>query len=161
MLRGLVYRLGYVPGAVAQAKEEKLRAREEKLREQLRAMQEERQREAEARRDDSRQHEIGMAKLVSEHERRLAKATEEISKSARQRAAFEERLEATVREGQAMAERVEVATRELVIAREHLMAIEVKLDILEGAANVLDGRLRAARAQSEGQRRQSVDGASS
>jgi type I site-specific restriction endonuclease len=35
------------------------------------------------------------------------------------------------------------AERELVVAREHLMAIEVKLDILEGAANVLDARTRA------------------
>jgi hypothetical protein len=34
--------------------------------------------------------------------------------------------------------------RELAIAREHLMAVEVKLDILEGAANVLDVRTRAA-----------------
>ena len=32
--------------------------------------------------------------------------------------------------------------KELVLAREHLMAIEVKLDILEGAANVLDARTR-------------------
>ena len=36
------------------------------------------------------------------------------------------------------------AVRELVVAREHLMAVEVKLDILEGAANVLDLRTRAA-----------------
>lgn len=43
------------------------------------------------------------------------------------------------------------AERELVVAREHLMAIEVKLDILEGAANVLDSRTRAviARPRSE------------
>jgi hypothetical protein len=33
--------------------------------------------------------------------------------------------------------------RELAVAREHLMAVEVKLDILEGAANVLDVRTRA------------------
>jgi hypothetical protein len=41
--------------------------------------------------------------------------------------------------------------RELMVARDHLMAIEVKLDILEGAANVLDLRTRAAvsRARSE------------
>jgi chromosome segregation ATPase len=32
--------------------------------------------------------------------------------------------------------------RELMVARDHLMAIEVKLDILEGAANVLDRRTR-------------------
>ena len=34
--------------------------------------------------------------------------------------------------------------RELMVARDHLMAIEVKLDILEGAANVLDQRTRGA-----------------
>ena len=34
--------------------------------------------------------------------------------------------------------------RELMVARDHLMAIEVKLDILEGAANVLDKRTRGA-----------------
>lgn len=34
------------------------------------------------------------------------------------------------------------AERELTVARDHLMAIEVKLDILEGAANVLDKRTR-------------------
>ena len=39
------------------------------------------------------------------------------------------------------------AERELMVAREHLMAIEVKLDILEGAANVLDVRTRAAISQ--------------
>ena len=36
------------------------------------------------------------------------------------------------------------AERELTVARDHLMAIEVKLDILEGAANVLDKRTRSA-----------------
>jgi hypothetical protein len=40
--------------------------------------------------------------------------------------------------------------RELILAREHLMAIEVKLDILEGAANVLDVRTRTAIRQSTG-----------
>jgi chromosome segregation ATPase len=39
------------------------------------------------------------------------------------------------------------AERELTLAREHLMAIEVKLDILEGAANVLDTRTRSVIAQ--------------
>ena len=36
------------------------------------------------------------------------------------------------------------AEQSLGLAREHLMAIDVKLDILEGAANVLDARTRAA-----------------
>ena len=40
--------------------------------------------------------------------------------------------------------RLKDAERELAVARDHLMAIEVKLDILEGAANVLDKRTRSA-----------------
>lgn len=44
-------------------------------------------------------------------------------------------------------ERLATAERELTIAREQLMAIEVKLDILEGAANVLDRRMRNAVSQ--------------
>jgi hypothetical protein len=36
------------------------------------------------------------------------------------------------------------AEQALGLAREHLMAIDTKLDILEGAANVLDARTRAA-----------------
>ena len=34
--------------------------------------------------------------------------------------------------------------RALAVAREQLMAVEVKMDILEGAANVLDARTRSA-----------------
>jgi hypothetical protein len=40
--------------------------------------------------------------------------------------------------------RLAEAEQALNVAREHLMAIDVKLDILEGAANVLDTRTRAA-----------------
>jgi hypothetical protein len=47
-------------------------------------------------------------------------------------------------------EQLVTTERELILAREHLMAIEVKLDILEGAANVLDSRTRAAIRQSTG-----------
>jgi hypothetical protein len=47
-------------------------------------------------------------------------------------------------EVQSLRTRLAEAERELMVAREHLMAIEVKLDILEGAANVLDIRTRAA-----------------
>ena len=45
-------------------------------------------------------------------------------------------------EFQAMRQRLSGAERDVAVARDHLMAIEVKLDILEGAANVLDGRTR-------------------
>jgi chromosome segregation ATPase len=43
------------------------------------------------------------------------------------------------------------AEQQLGLAREHLMAIDVKLDILEGAANVLDSRTRAVVAQQAGE----------
>jgi chromosome segregation ATPase len=42
----------------------------------------------------------------------------------------------------AMQSRLAETERALTLAREHLSAIEVKLEILEGAANVLDARTR-------------------
>lgn len=42
------------------------------------------------------------------------------------------------------------AEQELAAARNHLMIVEVKLDILEGAANVLDARTRTTTAQQSG-----------
>jgi chromosome segregation ATPase len=42
----------------------------------------------------------------------------------------------------ALEKRLDDADGTLVTARDHLMSVEVKLDILEGAANVLDARTR-------------------
>ena len=42
---------------------------------------------------------------------------------------------------------LEAVKRDLVLAREALMAVDVKLDILEGAANVLDLRTRGVAAR--------------
>ena len=47
--------------------------------------------------------------------------------------------------------RLIAAERELAMTREHLMATEVKLDILEGAANVLDARMRTVLSRQPGQ----------
>jgi predicted RNase H-like nuclease (RuvC/YqgF family) len=47
-------------------------------------------------------------------------------------------------------QRLIVAEQELAAARNHLMIVEVKLDILEGAANVLDARTRTTAAQQPG-----------
>jgi chromosome segregation ATPase len=52
---------------------------------------------------------------------------------------------------ESMQARLIEAQRDLATAREHLMAIEVKLDILEGAANVLDVRTRAALVRQPGE----------
>jgi len=65
--------------------------------------------------------------------RLVERSTTAASKSASDTLAFEQ-----------LRERLETTERELAAAREHLMAIEVKLDILEGAANVLDVRTRTA-----------------
>ena len=62
------------------------------------------------------------------------------------RAATEQKATLTNRdeaEWKAMQSRLTESERALAIAREQLMAIEVKLDILEGAANVLDARTRS------------------
>ena len=55
-----------------------------------------------------------------------------------------ERWEKRAAEFDALTARLKDVERDLAVAREHLMAVEVKLDILEGAANVLDVRTRAA-----------------
>ena len=44
-------------------------------------------------------------------------------------------------------QKLETVKRDLTIAREALMAVDVKLDILEGAANVLDLRTRGVAAR--------------
>ena len=61
-----------------------------------------------------------------------------------------ERVQSGGSEGAKLREQLASTQKELMLAREHLMAIEVKLDILEGAANVLDSRTRAAIRQSTG-----------
>lgn len=54
-----------------------------------------------------------------------------------------ERLKQQHVELERVQQQLAAAERELTVAREHLMAVEVKLDILEGAANILDARTRS------------------
>lgn len=61
------------------------------------------------------------------------------------------RARTTQQELEALSARLVDAERDLDGSREHLMAIEVKLDILEGAANVLDTRTRMVIAQRDGE----------
>jgi chromosome segregation ATPase len=77
-------------------------------------------------------------------EREVARQTERVEKVRADLAAQLESERARVVELQdALRQRLVESDRDLLVARDHLMAIEVKLDILEGAANVLDGRTRA------------------
>jgi hypothetical protein len=80
---------------------------------------------------------IGRAKKAEEEAKHHAKRAEKLRLAA-------ERMEQRLAESDALVTRLQEMERELAIAREHLMAVEVKLDILEGAANVLDIRTRTA-----------------
>jgi hypothetical protein len=80
---------------------------------------------------------ISRAKQFEEQAKHEAKRAEKFKATA-------ERLEKRIEGFEEMAARLKDVERELAVAREHLMAIEVKLDILEGAANVLDVRTRTA-----------------
>lgn len=80
---------------------------------------------------------IARAKKFEEDAKHQAKRAEKFRMAA-------ERMEERVAEVELLTARLKEAERELAVAREHLMAVEVKLDILEGAANVLDIRTRAA-----------------
>ena len=66
-----------------------------------------------------------------------------LSHTVRNQASEIERMGQQITDLQLLHERLAVAERELTAARELLMAVEVKLDILEGAANVLDTRTRS------------------
>jgi len=74
-------------------------------------------------------------KRREEQTRRAEKLSEEADKHRKEE-------QARTADMAALKQRLEDSERELNVAREQLMAVEVKLDILEGAANVLDARTR-------------------
>jgi hypothetical protein len=80
---------------------------------------------------------VARAKQFEEQARHEAKRAEKYRQAA-------ERMEKRTASLEELVARLKVVERELAVAREHLMAVEVKLDILEGAANVLDLRTRIA-----------------
>jgi uncharacterized protein involved in exopolysaccharide biosynthesis len=71
-----------------------------------------------------------------------AEAKQQAKRAEKFRAAAE-RWEKRAADFDALNAKLRDLERELAVAREHLMAVEIKLDILEGAANVLDIRTRA------------------
>lgn len=83
---------------------------------------------------------------AGEQNKRLAKAEDAAGRTAKaerelqQVRAKDEKHLAQLAE---MRERVERAERAIALSREHLMATETKLDIVEGAVNILDKRTRS------------------
>ena len=81
------------------------------------------------------------ASRAQELEARLRRQSDEAGKLQQKMDKWKEQRQQDFRQLQLQLAKTE---RELKVARDHLMAIEVKLDILEGAANVLDTRTRVA-----------------
>jgi chromosome segregation ATPase len=83
---------------------------------------------------------------ASEADKRIAALERELKRARkfdRQWEREQERDVARARQLEELRTRLETAQHELAGAREHLALVEVKLDIVEGAANVLDARIRA------------------
>lgn len=96
-----------------------------------------------------------LAQRGAQYDRETERRTQESEKQTRENEKLRgenERLRKTLGDLDALRRRLADAERGILVAREHLMAVDVKLDILEGAANVLDSRTRAVVAQQTGER---------
>lgn len=145
MLRRVAQRLGYVPREELTTTRQKLehlrqqvdaarRELAEKTAEvkQLRAAADQLQK---ARGEEQRRYEGLLARFAAVQERRVVQTA--------QLAAREQDLRDRLSEITTMEARVARTADDVELARDALASVEVKLDILEGAANVLDRRLRA------------------
>lgn len=146
MLRRLRDKIGLI-------KVEQYEAKAEQLRKSV-----EQQRKADARvaeltraLDEARADAGAWRKIVDEERARAEAARAEvlrlehrIEKLTAEATADRERHEARrVKQEEEIHRRLTAAERSLQLAREQLMLVEVKLDVLEGAAGVLDRRTRA------------------
>jgi hypothetical protein len=111
------------------------------------------ERAQQARREDAQRHKAALAQREAEYANRIAESKEALGDALRRVAALEElgrkrdtQFETEMRQQTTLEEQVAAAARDLAIARDSLVAIDVKLDILEGAANVLDARTRKSTA---------------
>lgn len=153
MLSGLLSRLGLVRRVAyqkaaedlkkTQSRCDKFRADSDALRVQLQAARERAGQTASALKraqQDLRERDERAARSKADLERKRKEMAEKFERDQQRRLEIE-RKQQTELEG--LQQRLATAEQDLAIARENLMAVEVKLDILEGAANVLDARVRA------------------
>jgi chromosome segregation ATPase len=82
-----------------------------------------------------------VSETATEDSAKWAKRFEKVQEDLERVREREERHRARIAE---LHEKAQASERALRIAREQLMAVEVKLDIVEGALTVLDSRTRAA-----------------
>lgn len=115
-----------------QARLDKVLAHGEKLRAEMHAARERAEKMAAAMKEEQQ-------KLKADLERKREDINEKFESDQRRRLEMDQKRRTDF---EALQLRLTTTERELAIARESLMAVEVKLDILEGAANVLDARTR-------------------
>ena len=142
MLSAVLSRLGLVRRARykkaiedlkrTQARLDKVVAHGESLRAEMRAARERAENLAQASKEEHQ-------KLKADLERKREDLNDKFESDQRRRVEVDQQRRSDF---EALQQRLKTTARELAIARESLMAVEVKLDILEGAANVLDGRTR-------------------
>ena len=155
MIRALLRKAGLVSRGELSATQDKLRQVREKL-----ALTHQQVKDATAaaaldkrgHAEDIQRHAQKLTALKAEHDREDSRLRDAAAKASHRVAELEGELrrrdvelEALAGEAASLGARVEVATQDLERAREHLRAVEMKLNILEGAGNVLDTRLRAVR----------------
>jgi chromosome segregation ATPase len=156
LLSGLLEALGLVTLRRHQLAIKQMRdaeARTKKLEQQINEIQARSKAQLEQHVTESRAQSKAMKIEIADAARALKVKEHELAKQAQRIDKLREAVEhANRRRGdvQGMLKRLIEAEQELVAARNHLMVVEVKLDILEGAANVLDARTRTAPAQQPG-----------
>jgi chromosome segregation ATPase len=134
---GLLQALGLVPSARLAAANERLRKLESKVETLSEKLSDARTdaRTWQVKAEEARQR----AKEIESEARRELQRAEKVRAEIEKEAAREKKRSIDV---PALEHRLDGAEQNLAVARDQLMAIEVKLDILEGAATVLDGRTR-------------------
>jgi chromosome segregation ATPase len=157
LLSGLLEALGLVTLRRHQLAIKQLRddaeARTKKLEQQVHEIQARSKAQREEHANESRAQSKALKTELADAARALKVKDGELAKHAQRIEKLREAVEhANRRRGnvQGMLKRLIEAEQELAAARNHLMVVEVKLDILEGAANVLDARTRTAPAQQPG-----------
>ena len=98
-----------------------------------------------ARRERTLQQQIrDLERQLKKQVRRQARPLTETRVAAQDQASPLLEMQARLAEAETIQARLAETERALALTREHFNAIEVKLEILEGAANVLDARTRVA-----------------
>ena len=103
-----------------------------------------------AKADEASQRAAAARDAVAQQAKQIERMQAQTTRNEQQQAREMEQLRARVadltdkraRDAADLRVHLSATERDLAHAREHLMTIDVKLDILEGAANVLDGRTR-------------------